>query len=551
MLALLTIAGGVALILFGVRYLRKGLDRLFGGRLASGMQRMARGRIRAFFTGLGVSVVAPSSTTMSVLAVQTVQSGQLTARQTLAILLGADIGLTVTVQLISLNIHEYAPVLILVGVALFQFTQRARSRGIGQVILALGFLFLGVKTIKDTTGAIEPGGDVTTLIDVASHYPFFMALLGAVMAMALQSSTATIALVIGLAGAGTIALPMSICIAWVVGANVGIGLTTLIIGFANIDSRRLALGNLLLKVAMAVIVLIAAPFAAESATALGVNLSRRIANIHTLFNVVVALAGLPLVVHISRLVEHLAPDQSAGQRQAFGPRYINVRGPIDSVALALGQSRQEVLHMSEIVRQMLADLWRAMKQSDDRLVRSVAQRDDQVDLLDEQIKQYLTRIAGHDADRDEAAEQMRQLRYVAELETIGDLIDKNLCELVLKKIELGVDFSEDGWAELDDFYTKVSQNMQIAETAFVTRDHQLAEQLIRHKQRLHVYARELRDRHFARLNAGLVESHETSAIHLDVLTHLKRINSAVTHVGFAIVHAESSPKESDAATPEG
>lgn len=551
MFTLLTIAGGVALILFGVRYLRKGLDRLFGSRLAVGMQRLARSRIRAFFTGLGVSVLAPSSTTMSVLAVQTVQAGTLTARQTLAILLGADIGLTVTVQLIAMNLHEYAPILILIGVGLFQFTKRSRSRGIGQVILALGFMFLGVLIIKNAASTIEPSGDVTQLLDIASHYPFFMAILGALAAIALQSSTATIALMIGLVAGGQITLPMSICVAWVVGANIGIVMTTLLIGWGQLESRRLALGNLLIKLVIGLIILAVASSVADLAAHSAGSITRQIANIHTGFNILIALAGLPLVVHLSRLAEHLAPTPPTTQTPPFGPRYINTRGPVDSVALALGQSRQEILHMSEIVRSMLADMWRALKTNNDRLVRDVSHRDDHVDLLDEELKRYLTRVIGSDADRDEAAEQMRQLRYTAELETIGDIIDKNLCELVLKKIELGVDFSPVGWSELDDFFNKVSENMQIAETAFVTRDHQLADQLIRHKQRLHSYAQELRDRHFARLNAGLAEAHETSAIHLDLLTHLKRINSAVSHIGFAIIHAERDVHEPDSTVPEG
>ncbi|QNN20833.1 Na/Pi cotransporter family protein [Planctomycetales bacterium ZRK34] len=551
MFTLLTIAGGVALILFGVRYLRKGLDRLFGSRLATGMQRLARSRVRAFFTGLGISVLAPSSTTMSVLAVQTVQAGHLTARQTLAILLGADIGLTVTVQLIALNLHEYAPILILIGVVLFQFTKRSRTRGIGQVILALGFMFLGVLTIKNAASLIEPSGDVTQLLDIASRYPFFMAVLAALAAIALQSSTATIALMIGLVAGGQIMLPMSICVAWVVGANIGIVITTLLIGWGHLESRRLALGNLMIKLAVGLIILAAASPVADLAAESAATVTRQIANMHTGFNILVALVGLPLVVRMSRLAELLSPAPPQTEKPAFGPRYINTRGPVDSIALALGQSRQEILHMSEIVRGMLADMWRALKANDERLVRDVAHRDDHVDLLDEELKRYLTRVIGSDTDNDEAAEQMLQLRYTADLETIGDIIDKNLCELAHKKIELGVVFSPEGWAELDDFFNKVLENLQIAETAFVTRDHQLADQLIRHKQRLHTYAQELRDRHFTRLNAGLAEAHETSAIHLDLLTHLKRINSAVSHIGFAVIHAERAPREPESTVPEG
>ena len=130
---------------------------------------------------------------------------------------------------------------------------------------------------------------------------------------------------------------------------------------------------------------------------------------------------------------------------------------------------------------------------------------------------------------------MRQLRYLAELETIGDIIDKNLCDLALKKIRLRAAFSPEGAQELDDFFQKVAENAMIAETAFTTRDMALAKQLLRHKERIDQYERDLRDRHFTRLNEGLMQSHETSAIHLDLLTHLKRVNSHVTHVAYAIL----------------
>ena len=546
MLTLLTIAGGVALILFGVRYLRKGLDRLFGTRLAPWMQKLAGDRIRAFFTGLGVAVMAPSSTTISFLAVQTVQTGQLSARRMLAVMLGADIGLTVTVQLIALHVEQYAPIFMLFGVATFQLSKSQRGRGIGQVLSALGLVFLGVLTIKQAASGIDPAGDLVRLIDLASGYPFLLAAIAALMAMALQSSTATIALVIGLLASGQLELPLSVAVAWVAGANVGIVLTTLIIGWSRVESRRLALGNLILKTATAVLVLAFLTPVTNLVAKTPGSLTNQVAHAHTGFNLALALAGLPLVMTISRLVERLVPEP-AEEDLAFGPRYINIRGPVDSAALALGQSRREILHMSEITRYMLRDLWHALRHSDDQKVREVSERDDQVDLLDEQVKLYLTRVVGLENDPQDAAEQMRQLRYLAELETIGDIIDKNLCELVTKKINLQVRFSNQGWEELDDFYVMVMENMNIAETAFATRDRHLAQQLMQHKQRLDGLLRQLRDRHFARLNAGLIESHESSAIHLDLLTHLQRINSSVSHVAFAILQ---EPAET-ASAPEG
>ncbi|MDH3582680.1 MAG: Na/Pi cotransporter family protein [Phycisphaerae bacterium] len=547
MLRVLTIAGGVALILFGVRYLRKGLDRLFGQRLGTWMQRLARSRVRAFFTGLGVSVMAPSSTTVSILAVQSVQAGQLTARQMLAVVLGADIGLTLTVQLIALQVEQYAPILVLAGVLLFQFTQGRRSRGIGQVVLAMGFIFLGILTIKQAASGVEPSGDLVKLIEIGTNHPAAMAALAAIMAMALQSSTATIGLLLGLAAAGTIEFPLRLAIAWVVGANVGIVLTMLLIGWGRTESRRLAAGNLVVKGAAAIVVLVCLTWAEDLLARAPGGLTHQIAHAHTGFNLALALVALPLVQVISRLVERLVVEPPSSKRPAFGPRYISVSDRVDSVALALGQSRQEILHMSEIVRRMLSDVWLALKQNDRDLVRRVSERDDQVDLLDAEIKKFLTRVVDLENDPEDAAEQMRQLRYTAELETIGDIIDKNLVELVLKRIHLDLRFSPEGWEELDDFHRKVTQNMSIAETAFTTRDQQLAQQLLRHKQRLDAYAAELRDRHFRRLNEGLSEALETSAIHLDVLTHLKRINSCLTHVAYAVLH------EVDAApvVPEG
>ncbi len=548
MFTFLTIAGGVALILFGVGFLRGGLDRLFGMRLGSAMQSMARTRLRAFATGLGVSVLAPSSTTISMLAVQTVQAGKLSPRQVLAIMLGADIGLTMTVQLLALRIEQYAPVLILFGVLLYQWTKTPRSRGTGQVILAMGFIFMGILTIKSGTAGFSPEGDMARLLDLGGEYPWFIAVVAAVVAMLLQSSTATIALLLGMlpmANGDQPLVSLDLALAWVVGTNVGLALTTLLLGWGRLESKRLALGNLLAKLLSAVLVLSFLQHAVRGLQLMPGDMGHQVANAHTLFNVAMALLTFPLVTVISGMVEKMTP--SPGMTKAFGPRYINLNEPIDSMALALGQSRQEILHMSEVVRGMLTELWQAMRDNDEATVRKVAQDDDKVDLLDEHIKRYLTRLVGMADNPEAAGEQMRQLRYAAELETIGDIIDKNLSELALKKLSLRVRFSDEGWKELYDFFDKVCENMQIAEIAFTTRDRDLAKQLLRHKDRLDDYNRELRDRHFRRLNAGLVEALETSAIHLDLLTHLRRINSAVSHVAFAILQTE----ETSPAAPEG
>jgi len=537
MLTLLTIGGGVALLLFSVRFLRKGLDRLFGNRLGLWIQQVGSRRGWAFLTGFGIAIAAPSSTTLSLLAVQTVQAGQMSASQMLAVMLGANIGLTILVQLTAVELEHFAPIGILFGVLLFQVARSSRYRGIGQVLLSLALLFMAMGIIKTAVvdSQLVANPDFQEFVSLADKYPLILAGVAAVLTLVLQSSTATLGLMIGLAATGAASFRTAVPV--IIGANVGQALTTLIIGFRHVDSRRLAVGNLLLKLVVGSGIMVALHFLghrlpAPSAAALPFW----IAGGHTLFNGLVALVGLPTINLGSSVLQWIVPA-SAAPDDPDAPRYIR-SAPTDSVALAMGQSRREIVHMSEIVRDMYQDVWRAMLTDDETLARKVSLRDDKVDFLDTQIKRYLTSVIKDGADPHDMDEQMRQLRYATELERIGDVIDKNLSELVIKKIRLNAGFTEQGQGELQRLYEMVNDNLLIAETAFTTRDPALARQLLRHKEHIDSLEHELRDRHFARLNAGLRQAHETSAIHLDILSQLKRINSCLTYVAHAILHQQ-------------
>lgn len=540
MFILLTILGGVALIQYGVRTLRKGTDRLFGSQVDPVLQNIARYPGRAVFSGLGISMLVPSSTGLSSLAVQTVQSGYVLPRQMLGILLGADVGLTVISQLLALRVEACAPLLLLAGVILFQYTTATKSRGVGQVLLSFGLLFLGIGIIQTAAATFDPRGDVVQLLEIAGHNPIRMAILAAILAVIFQSSTATVGLFIGLAGSSTLFLPTSIMVAGVIGANVGVGFTTLFLGWGHASSRRMAVANLMAKGLIAALVLLMLPWAARLLEHSPGTIARHVANAHTGFNVLKALIVLPLVSPLSKLADLLVPLPPAGQKEAFGPRYIS-DGPIEGSSLALGQSLREVLRVSEIVRAMCNDWWQAFKDSIEPLARQVAGRDDQVDLLDREIQKFLSRVGAENLDTDQAAEQMRQLRFLSELETVGDVIERNLCELVHKKVETAATFPKESWRELEVFESLVAENMLIAETAFNTRDPLLAQKLLRHKDAVNRCADELRDEHFGRLNRGLVESHETTAIYLESLGNLRRINSHFSHVAYAILQNDQGP----------
>jgi phosphate:Na+ symporter len=262
-----------------------------------------------------------------------------------------------------------------------------------------------------------------------------------------------------------------------------------------------------------------------------------VANAHTLFNVALALVFLPLVPLVARWLERLVPARATGEER-FGPRYLDVAS-LESPALALGQATREILHMADIVREMLRKAHRAFVESDAALCEEVQHEDDKVDLLNTEIKAYITRLREQALNPEESRRETALLGFAYELETVGDIIDKNLVELAKKKITLGVEFSKEGWAELDEFFGKVQENFEIAVSAFASRDQLLAAELLRHKRQIHEIEIELRARHFHRLHAGLAESIETSAVHLDVLTNLKSINSHLASVAYPILEAKA------------
>ncbi|MFA9479919.1 Na/Pi cotransporter family protein [Phycisphaerales bacterium AB-hyl4] len=533
----ITIAGGVALILYGVRSLRKGLDRLFGPQLGRWMRQLASSRMRSFFCGLGVSLAAPSSTTISVLSVQSVQLGHLSAQKMLAVMLGANIGLTLMVLLIALQFETYAPLLILIGVLGYQFSQRRNIRGIGQIILSLGFIFMAIGLIKHGSGMINPEGDLMAMLELAQNHPVLLASLAAILAVMLQSSTAAIGLVVGLAATGAVGLELAVPA--VAGANVGLSCSTLLVGWGQTESRRLALGNLTAKVAITVLTLTLLPLVINLVGRIPTSLEMQVALWHTSFNLILAAIFLPLTGPVYRLTRQIIPPVP---ETAFGPRYITTK-PVEGFSLATGQSMREILRISEIVRAMLTDTWKALVNRDEALALRVQERDNDVDLLDREIKRYLAQIGSQDGNEDGSSEVMRQLRYLSELEAIGDIIDKNLAELVLKRIRHRITFSDAGWNELNDFYKQVAHNMLIAETAFTTRDNDLARQLLQNKEQLSELERKLRDQHFHRLKTGEQLTHESSAVHLDLLTHLKRINHSVTHVAYAVLQFGAPGKD--------
>ncbi len=527
-----TFLAGIALMLLGIRSLRRGSERFFGERLRRLLRAATQNSGRSLLAGFLVSILTPSSTAVALLSVEAINAGYLALPQVLALMLGANVGFTLTVQLLAFKFYVYNAVFLAVGVPLYVFSRRLTWRGAGQAIMGVGLLLLAIQFLSVAVAPLKENTDVAQMVAILEKHPVWLMWFAVLLKQVLQSATATIGIAIALCGQGVI--PVSSAVAVVVGTNIGIGVTALLAGLRRVETRRMALGNLLFKVVGAAAVMPALPAVVESLRPLSpAGDTQLIANAHTLFNLALAGVFLPLVPAIARALEKIVRGRQPEEEKP-GARYLDASS-LESPALALGQATREILHMADHVRAMLRDTYRAFREGDAELCAAIQKRDDVVDLINNELKAYITKLSEHALTQEESRREVALLAFANELESVGDIIDKNLVELAKKKISLRVEFSKEGREELDSFFKMVLENFEIAVAAFASRDRVLAEQLLRHKHHLNELERELRNRHFDRLRAGLAESFETSAIHLDVLTNLKHINSHLTAVAYPIL----------------
>ncbi|HEV8309094.1 MAG TPA: Na/Pi cotransporter family protein [Methylomirabilota bacterium] len=529
---LIVLLGGMALLLYGMQLTGEALQRAAGARLRQILTHLTSNRVSAALTGAGVTALIQSSTATTVMLIGFVQAGLLTLHQAMGIILGADVGTTLTVQLIAFHIYDYAPLMVGVGFAVLFFARRRLFKDLGQALLGFGLIFLGLKLMIEGMAPLKDSPLVAQVLLAFAESPILGIAAAAVFAAVVASSAATIGLAIALAAHGLV--PLAGAVPLVLGANIGTCATALAASMGSTtEAKRVAVAHIGFKLLGAAVVLpFLGPFV-DLAAASASDLPRQIANAHTFFNVGISLLFLPFQRLAARLIVAAVPDRPEEEAR-FRTRYLDDRFA-DQPGLAIGQAQREALRMADIVQGMLRDAAPVFRSGSQELLEDVERRDDQVDYLEREIKLYLTRLAKQTMTEDLSRREIALLGFIGNMENIGDIIDKNLMELARKKLFQGRRFSEPGEAELMDFHAQVSKNLERAIVAFASGDRALAHEVLEQRAIVRQRERDLRQSHLDRLRAGLAESMETSEIHLDVLTNLKRINSHITAVVYPIV----------------
>ena len=535
-MTLLALFGGLALLLYGMQLIGDGLQRAAGGHLRHLLTSMTRNRLAAVGSGALVTAIIQSSSATTLMLIGFVSTGLLSFRQSLGVILGADIGTTFTVQLLAVNIQELSLLLVGAGFAVSFFARRGTAKSVGLAVLGFGFIFLGMKVMSDGLAPLA-GDELTQKVLVAlSANPFFGLLVGAALSASMASSAATIGLTLSLAHQGILSLAGAVPV--VLGANIGTCAVALAASLrSSSDARRVAVAHIGFKVlGVALVFPFIRPLTALVATTAG-DTARQIANFHTLFNVAISALFLPFAPWAARVITAMVPEQERGDNP-FKTRYLDDRY-LDQPALAIGQAMREALRMGDVAQAMLRDAMTVLRSNDQELLEDVERRDDQLDYLEREIKLFLSRLGRETMSPDLAQKEIGLISFIGNLENIGDIIDKNLMELARKKLYQGRRFSEAGEAELIEFHAVVSKNLERAIAGFAANDRSLAQEVLDQRPLIRHRERELRDSHLARLRRGLAESLETSEIHLDVLTNLKRISSHITALVYPILEEEA------------
>src|SRR6185437_11515297 len=517
-MVLLDLMGGVALLLWGLHMVHSGILRSFGPDLRRLLSKALNDRFSAFAAGLGLTALLQSSTATALITSSFAAEGLVALVPALAVMLGANVGTTLIVQVLSFNITEVAPVLFIIGLLAFRNGPRSRIKDLGRVSIGLGLMLLSLHILLDTLAPAENAPSVRVLMNAITGDPVLCILIGAVVTWAAHSSVASVLLIMSLAYAHFIT--PAAALALVLGANLGSAINPVFEGAKrdNPASYRLPLGNLINRIVGIALVL---PFLrpiAEHMQPLQPDLAKLTAWFHIAFNVGTAILFIGVLDALSRLLTWLLPDrvQEADPARA---RYLD-ESALETPSLALADAARETLRMGDMVETMLRKVMAAMMTNDRAQVDQVSRMDNAVDGLDEAIKLYVTKLTRGSLDDREGKRAMEIISFAINLEHIGDIVDKNLSELATKKIKRRFQFSPEGAEELSAFHRRIMDSLRMAFGVFMSGEVGEAHKLLAEKAALRNAELAATERHLERLREGRPESLETTSLHLDVLRDL-------------------------------
>ncbi|MFS8112721.1 Na/Pi cotransporter family protein [Rhizobium jaguaris] len=526
---MINLFGAVALLLFGLAQVKDGVSRAFGAKLRTGLASGTRGRLRSFIAGFVATVALQSSTATALMIASFVERDLVLPSMAQIVLLGANVGTAVTAWIVATGIEWLSPLIILIGIVLYRRSSTTQ-KGAGTALIGIGLMLLSLQLLSLATAPMRQSPALAAFIGLLDDALPVALIFSAVLAFASSSSLAMVVLILSLASTGI--LSPALTVALVLGANLGGAIPPVMATLSGpATARRVTLGNLIVRTIGCLLVLPFAGYIGAWMQALPFLPAKLPVDVHLLFNIVLAICAWPFSPFLSRMMQRVIPDDPLADD---GPKFLDQQA-LNTPVVALASATREVLGVGDLIERMLIRTENALNNSDLAPLKEIAVLEKRVDRIQQEVKIYLSKLGREGLDDENARRSIVIIDYAINLEHIGDIIEKGLAEQVAKKIGKGLTFSEDGYQELLSLFDLTVDNLRIAQTIFVTRDFNLARQLMEVKVDVRRLEKQSAERHLERLRDGRVDSLQTSSLHLDMLRDLKRINAHIVSVAHPIL----------------
>lgn len=528
--------GGLGLFLYGMNVMAGGLEKSAGDKLKKFIEILTSNRIMGVIVGAMVTMVVQSSSATTVMVVGFVNAGVMKLTQAVGVIMGANIGTTITAQLVSFKLTEIAPIAVGIGVGVWLFSSNRKVKTFAEIIIGFGILFLGMDMMKHAVKPLKDYEGFTNLLQSFGQPNVFdkaLAILtGFGITAILQSSSATTSLLIALASQGL--LPIESAFPVLLGTNIGTCVTAMISSVgANKTAKRAAVVHLLFNVIGTVlfIILLAKPTLWFVTQASSIP-ERQLANAHTLFNIANTILLLPFASLLVNAVQKIIPYDPNEEKEIQGIKYIDDR-ILETPSIAIGQVMKEVLHMGNVALQSYESSIRAFFERSEKLAHETFKVEKIVNEMESEIAGYLLKVSNSEVSGKQREIIEGLFNTINDIERVGDHAD-NLAELAVYRIENKLEFSDKALEELDFMHGRVVKSYKEALTALKTGNHQTAKRVIEREGEIDHMEKTLRANHIGRLN-----KHQcvpgSGIIFLDIISNLERIADHASNIALAVL----------------
>ena len=538
---ILTMAGGLGLFLFGMELMSDSIEKVAGARLRRILEIFTTNRFMGMIVGIIFTGIIQSSSACTVMVVSFVNSGLMNLYQAAGVILGANIGTTITSQLVSFNLSKIAPLILLVGVVVMMFTKKEKIRKVAEVVVGFGILFVGLSTMSQAMANMKNEPQVVNLL-MSLKNPFLATLMGFALTAIIQSSSVTVSIVLLLANQDLLPLPITLYI--ILGCNIGACATAMLASMTGKkDAKRAALIHLLFNIIGTVIIYIALFVAGDQIVELIKSISadngRFVANAHTLIKIAQVIMLFPFTGWLVKMTYLIVPgeDQKVGYRESYQLKYIGDK-VVFNPATAVVEVIKELERMASLAEENLNRAMNALITLDEEDIEEVYEVEKNINFLNHAITDYLVKINQTTLPIEDLNSLGALFHVVNDIERIGDHAE-NVADAARQRKEEGVSISKEAQKELGDMLEMVNKIIRYAVEMFAKSDESHMQEIVTLEDQVDEKERELQKKHVERLTKGEC-SPEAGMIFSDIVSGLERVADHATNIAFAITTEEDA-----------